>query len=48
MDVVRSLLRSVTPLADGDTSDRINYYISTIILVVLSAFISGWRLVKFL
>ncbi|CAG9535115.1 unnamed protein product [Cercopithifilaria johnstoni] len=45
MDVVRSLLRAITPLPDGDAIDRINYCFSTTILVVLSAFISGWSFV---
>ncbi|VIO96943.1 Uncharacterized protein BM_BM17658 [Brugia malayi] len=45
MDVVRSLLRAVTPLPDGDTADRINYCFSTTLLVILSAFISGWSFV---
>uniref|UniRef100_A0A915Q2I4 Innexin n=1 Tax=Setaria digitata TaxID=48799 RepID=A0A915Q2I4_9BILA len=45
MDIVRSLLRAIKPLPDGDSSDRINYCFSTTILVVLSAFISGWSFV---
>lgn len=44
MDIVRSLLRAITPSPDGDTADRINYCFSAVVLVVLSAFISGWRL----
>ncbi|VDD92725.1 unnamed protein product [Enterobius vermicularis] len=45
MDLVRNLLRAVAPYADGDLSDRFNYCYSTTVLVVLSAFISGWSFV---
>ncbi|VDM96778.1 unnamed protein product [Thelazia callipaeda] len=45
MDIVRGLLRAVTPLPDGDTCDRMSYCYSTTILVVMSAFISGWSFV---
>ncbi|VDM10044.1 unnamed protein product [Wuchereria bancrofti] len=48
MDIVRSLLRAVTPLPDGDTADRMNYCFSTTLLVILSAFISGWRSNEFI
>ncbi|KHN81112.1 Innexin-12 [Toxocara canis] len=45
MDLVRNVLRAVSPLPDGDLSDRINYCYSTTLLVLLSAFISGWSFV---
>lgn len=45
MDLVRNILRAVTPLSDGDFSDRLSYCYSTSLLVVLSAFISGWSFV---
>nr|AVV64021.1 innexin [Anisakis simplex] len=45
MDLVRNILRAVSPLPDGDVSDRINYCYTTTLLVVLSAFISGWSFV---
>ncbi|VDK31820.1 unnamed protein product [Gongylonema pulchrum] len=45
MDIVRGILRAVTPLPDGDAADRISYCYSTTILVIMSAFISGWSFV---
>ncbi|VDM86029.1 unnamed protein product [Strongylus vulgaris] len=43
MNVVQGLLSAVTPLSDGDFADRLNYCVTTVGLVLTSAFISGWR-----
>lgn len=45
MDIVRGLLRAVTPLPDSDGADRMSYCYSTTVLVIMSAFISGWSFV---
>lgn len=45
MNVVQGLLSAISPLPDGDLSDRLNYCYTTTLLVVGSAFISGWSFV---
>ncbi|EPB77820.1 putative innexin-3 [Ancylostoma ceylanicum] len=45
MNVVQGLLSAVTPLSDGDFADRLNYCVTTVGLVLTSAFISGWSFV---
>ncbi|VDM62025.1 unnamed protein product [Angiostrongylus costaricensis] len=45
MNVVQGLLSAVSPLSDGDFADRLNYCVTTVGLVLTSAFISGWSFV---
>ncbi|KJH50604.1 innexin-3 domain protein [Dictyocaulus viviparus] len=45
MNVVQGLLSAVSPLPDGDVADRLNYCVTTVGLVLTSAFISGWSFV---
>ncbi|KAH7722327.1 INX-12 protein [Aphelenchoides avenae] len=45
MNIVQNLLSAISPLPDGDLADRLNYSYTTTILVVCSAFISGWSFV---
>ncbi|VDL67370.1 unnamed protein product, partial [Nippostrongylus brasiliensis] len=45
MNVVQGLLSAVSPLSDGDFADRLNYCVTTVGLVLASAFISGWSFV---
>ncbi|KAI6207728.1 Innexin [Aphelenchoides besseyi] len=42
MNIVQGVLSAISPLPDGDFSDRLSYSYTTTILVVCSAFISGW------
>lgn len=44
MNIIQSLLSAISPLPDGDLSDRINYCYTSTLLIVCSAFVSGWRL----
>uniref|UniRef100_A0A1I7XNY5 Innexin n=1 Tax=Heterorhabditis bacteriophora TaxID=37862 RepID=A0A1I7XNY5_HETBA len=48
MNVIQGLLSAVSPLNDGDFTDRLNYCFTTVGLVVTSAFISGWRYILLL
>ncbi|CAD6194792.1 unnamed protein product [Caenorhabditis auriculariae] len=45
MNVIQGLLSAVSPLSDGDSVDRLNYCLTTVTLVVTSAFVSGWSFV---
>uniref|UniRef100_A0A914HH86 Innexin n=1 Tax=Globodera rostochiensis TaxID=31243 RepID=A0A914HH86_GLORO len=45
MNIVQGLLSAISPLPDGDLSDRLNYCYTTTFLVIGSAFISGWSFV---
>ena len=45
MNIIQGLLSAVSPQADGDFSDRLNYCVTTVGLVVASAFVSGWSFV---
>ncbi|GMT00552.1 hypothetical protein PENTCL1PPCAC_22726 [Pristionchus entomophagus] len=45
MNVVQGLLSAVKPLPDGDSADRLSYCLSTVGLILGSAFVSGWSFV---
>uniref|UniRef100_A0AC35UDP8 Innexin n=1 Tax=Rhabditophanes sp. KR3021 TaxID=114890 RepID=A0AC35UDP8_9BILA len=45
MNFVTGLLSAVSPLADGDFVDRMNYCYTTTLLVVCSVFVSGWSFI---
>ncbi|TKR93645.1 hypothetical protein L596_008059 [Steinernema carpocapsae] len=45
MNIVQGLLGAISPLPDGDLSDRLNYAYTTTVLVISSAFITGWSFV---
>ncbi|CAB3407349.1 unnamed protein product [Caenorhabditis bovis] len=45
MNVLQNVLSAVSPQPDGDFVDKLNYCVSTIALVVCSAFITGWSFV---
>ncbi|KAL7073576.1 hypothetical protein ACQ4LE_007082 [Meloidogyne hapla] len=45
MNIVQNLLSAISPLPDGDLSDRLNYCYTTTILIICSAFVSGWSFI---
>ncbi|KAI6183066.1 Innexin family-containing protein [Aphelenchoides bicaudatus] len=45
MNIVQGILSAISPLPDGDMADRLNYCYTSTILIVCSAFISGWSFV---
>lgn len=45
MNIITNLLAAISPLPDGDLSDRLNYCYTTTLLIVCSAFVSGWSFV---
>lgn len=45
MNIIQGLLSAISPVPDGDFVDRLNYSYTSTILIVCSAFISGWSFV---
>ncbi|PAV72131.1 hypothetical protein WR25_06786 [Diploscapter pachys] len=45
MNIIQGLLQAVSPQSDGDFSDRLSYCVTTVGLVVASAFVSSWSFV---
>ena len=45
MDMLGDFIENITPIRDGDTTDRLNFYVTTMILLGFSTFISGWEYV---